>query len=520
MVSLPRFFHTNRTDDDASSPPIELLASATVASEMARPSSSSLPVLGTPGSLKTVFGSSDTRDSSTADDYIDEILPEYLQGSLLASNATVGRRSRLDESAGEGLRRNVLVRNAMLSSLERERRQLSEDLSAPAPEATVHQSDRVPGFDEEAQFFEDLLSELSGSDSFGSVSTVLEASIQESGAHAPFWPRPESADEEEDFVELDSSLPSEALLAHLVSSPYTDTIESATAVAPMDRDEAVHSVAQTLVGSCSSALSAPRECIDSGFAEAVSRPASVASCCIGYPNVCPYPATHSFTGCSSEELPALIDDDDSDLDDDEDEVDAQSKPAAEMAQAMEGSPHEVSLLPSPDGDAALSRPLSPVTSPIPSVYHDYTSFRDPLSPEASRPTSPISSASSKGDGDGPSPLLLPSDLGPLPSLAELSLQLPAVSGTNPLTRPSSRALVGPWFEHKQDVSGSTNGDTDRMHWTISSALHSRPTPVASSSTTISDHNPHRLLFDSHRGGYPFAATNDPSDHSIVVHWSR
>ncbi|SJX60613.1 uncharacterized protein SRS1_11865 [Sporisorium reilianum f. sp. reilianum] len=480
---------------------------------MARPSSSSLPLLGTPGSLKTVFGASSRQDSSTSDEYIDEILPECLQGSLLASNATMGRRSRLDESAGEGLRRNVLVRNAMLSSLERERRQLSEDMSTAMPAVAVQQIESNPAFDEEAQFFEDLLSELSGSDSFDSANS----SMQGSSAHVSIRGSPEDAgqddDEDEDFVELYSDLPSESLLAHRVSSPYADPVESPAAVAPIIRDEAADSTAPALVGSCSSDLSAPLECIDSGFAEDASRPASAASCCVGYPNVCPYPATQSFAGGSSEELPALIDDDDSDLDDDEDhEVDAQHGPAPEPAQVGDEA----------QGDPVLSRPLSPVTSPVHSVYADFASLRDPLSPDASRPTSPISNASSKGDGDGPSPLLLPSDLAPLPSLAELSLQLPAVSGSNLLTRPS-RALVGPWFEHKHDVSGSTSGNADRMHWTISSALHSRPTPVASSSsstTTITNQQPHRSLIDSHRAGYPFAAANDPSDHSIVVHWSR
>ncbi|CDR99902.1 hypothetical protein [Sporisorium scitamineum] len=449
MVSLPRFFHTSRTDYNGSaSPSIPPAIANSPTNEMARPSGISLPVLGTPGSLKTVFGSSDPRDSSTADDFIDEILPEYLQGSLLASNATMGRRSRLDESAGEGLRRNVLVRNAMLSSLERERRQLSEDMSTAAPAVAIQQSGPASAFDEEAQFFEDLLLELSGSDSFDSGNSMLEASIQESTARVSTKDSPECAgEEEEDFVELDSTLPSEALLAHMISSPYTDSVE------PAPRDEVADSAAPAIVGSCSSTFSAPLDGIDSGFAEVASCPPSAASCCVGYPNVW--------------------------------------------------------------GDA----PLSPVTSPAHSAYAEYASFRESLSPEASRPTSPISSASSKEDGDGPSPLLLPSDMGPLPSLAEFSLQLPAVSGSNLLTRPS-RALAGPWFEQKQDALGPTSGNTDHMHWIISSALHSRSTSVASSSTTISNHQPHRSLVDSHRGGYPFVATNDLSDPSIVVHWSR
>lgn len=506
MVSLPRFFHTSRTDYNGSaSPSIPPAIANSPTNEMARPSGISLPVLGTPGSLKTVFGSSDPRDSSTADDFIDEILPEYLQGSLLASNATMGRRSRLDESAGEGLRRNVLVRNAMLSSLERERRQLSEDMSTAAPAVAIQQSGPASAFDEEAQFFEDLLLELSGSDSFDSGNSMLEASIQESTARVSTKDSPECAgEEEEDFVELDSTLPSEALLAHMISSPYTDSVE------PAPRDEVADSAAPAIVGSCSSTFSAPLDGIDSGFAEVASCPPSAASCCVGYPNVCPYPSTRSFAGGSSEELPALIDDDDSDLDDDDEDHEVDAQPVSTPAPA-----HEASLLLSSGGDA----PLSPVTSPAHSAYAEYASFRESLSPEASRPTSPISSASSKEDGDGPSPLLLPSDMGPLPSLAEFSLQLPAVSGSNLLTRPS-RALAGPWFEQKQDALGPTSGNTDHMHWIISSALHSRSTSVASSSTTISNHQPHRSLVDSHRGGYPFVATNDLSDPSIVVHWSR
>ena len=507
MVSLPRFLHVSKTSDNDPSPSIPRAATDNSANDMFRQgSNSSPPMLGTPGSLKTVFGSSNPPDSSLADVYIDEALPEYLQSSLLASNATMARRSRLDESAGEGLRRNVLVRNAMLSSLERERRQMSEDIPTVAPAVVAAQhAESTSTIDEEAQFFEDLLSELSGPDGLQPTNHVPEASAQGLSPYALILDSPAQADEEEDFVELDSNLPSEPLLTHLIKSPYTEPIIQPPAAAPI-----AERAAPGLVGSCSSAFSVPLGCNDSGFAEGTSASASAASCCIGYPNVCPYPAMGSFVGGSSEELPALIDDNDSDLDDDEDDVDAQPDVSPEIAHGTEGA----------EGDAALSRPLSPVLSPVHSMCGDYTSFRDPLSPEVSRPTSPISSASSKGETDGTSPLLLPSDIGPLPSLAELSLQLPMAPGANLLT-PPLRSLA-PRCDHKHESMASTSSNAERMQWTISSVLNSRPTPVASSSTTPTPTFQSRISAsaDPNRGGYPFVFANDPSEHSIVVHWSR
>ena len=96
------------------------------------------------------------------DEYVDEAVPEYIQSSLLGSSAALGRRSRLDDSAGEGLRRNVLVRNAMLSSLERERRQVTEDAAPCSTDTSTSATEQCSSaviMDEEAQFFEDLLSE-------------------------------------------------------------------------------------------------------------------------------------------------------------------------------------------------------------------------------------------------------------------------------------------------------------------------------------------------------------------------
>ncbi len=58
----------------------------------------------------------------------------------------------------------MLVRNAMLTSLERERRQLSQDMLVSGPISSTpagYRSDAAAASEREAQFFEDLLSELS-----------------------------------------------------------------------------------------------------------------------------------------------------------------------------------------------------------------------------------------------------------------------------------------------------------------------------------------------------------------------
>lgn len=485
-------------------------------SNMTPHGSTSPPALGTPGSLKTVFKASEPRAFDHFDDFVDEILPGCVQTSLLTSSATMGRRSRLDESAGEGLRRNVLLRNAMLSSLERERRQLSEEAQAHSATASFTSTPQIgsPALDEEAQFFEDLLLELSGSETSNSTSTVLEASMQDATA-------PSMTEEEEDYIELESGLPSEHVFTQLHSRRSVPLSSPNMALASVDRDVVSGSPALASVDSCSSAFSEPRQCDDSGFAEATSCPASAASYCAGYPNVCPYPAISSFAGGSSEELPALIDDDDSDLDEDEDdEADDQLGPAPESA-ALMASPAAAH---SQDGEAMRSPPLSPVASPIHSACTDHPGFRDLLSPDSSRPTSPISSASSKGDADGPSPLLLPSDVGPLPSLAELSLQLPAAIGSDLLALPS-RTLTGAWFEHKHEAPSAAglNVNADRMRWTTSPSTCFRRSSTVSSSMSSSvspGYRPYRLGVDSDRSTLPFVPANDPSEYSVVVHWSR
>lgn len=481
-----------------------------------------MPILGHPGSLKSVFGGSVTpRDSATFDDYVDEIVPDQAQCSILGSNVAFGRRSRLDDSAGEGLRRNVLVRNAMLSSLERERRQMVEEASAHVATVSasiVEQNDADPALDEEAQFFEDLLSELSGSESSSPTSSIVESSARDI---VPSISSEITLEEKEDFVHLDLGVPTE-YLASPVDSPRSTSPDSPVAASVLDakQDEITANAAPALASSCSSTLYATLGCADSGFAEESSRPPSAASCCTGYPNVCPYPATSSYAGGSSEELPALIDDDSDVEDDDDDEVDHRIAASQELGQANEAA-HlvtEQATLFSSESNHALSRPLSPVLSPVHSMHTDFGTFRDPLSPEPSRPTSPISSSSSKGDGDGPSPVLLPSDLGALPSLAELSLQLPAAAGASLLSRPS-RAFTGTWFEHKQEAPGGPSAHSDRMRWTTSPATYFRPLTAAAASTAPDFQHP-RFGIDSHRSSLPTAATNDPTDHSIVVHWSR
>lgn len=348
------------------------------------------------------------------------------------------------------------------------------------------------------------------------------------------------ANDEDDFVQLEVNSEEEPLaIEDTKQLAAPSVIASSNPAAAVSYEEAqdgasLNKMPSALVDSCLSTYSAAHACVDSGFAEDTSRPASAASCCTGYPNVCPYPAISSYVGGSSEELPALIDDDsDAEDDDDEaDEVDDKDQAAQDFAHAIEAVafPAEAPALLSPDGDASRSRPLSPVTSPVHSVCVDYTSFRDPLSPEPSRPTSPMSSASSKGDGDGPSPLLLPSDLDALPSIAELSLQLPVASGADLLARPS-RALAGAWFEHHKPVASShASTSADRIRWTMSSASYFRSGQASSSTSTLTGYRHHqynlRLTSDPSRASgstsssFSNVASNDPADHSVVVHWSR
>lgn len=508
MVSLPRFLQANTTSHDGPArcaPSIPNPASDMMSDDSIPHGGPSLGPLRPPGSLKTVFRTSLPRDSD-ADEFVDEIAPEHIQSSLLASSASTGRRSRLDDSAGEGLRRNVLLRNAMLSSLERERRELFEatsEYSAAASSDVDAQVVLKSGAEEdEAQFFEDLLSELSGSDTSSSASALLETSTRPTTTDRP-------AEEGGQSEELDSSLSAAHLLPSLASALRLIAPNADLAAGP-GRPDAVSS------DSYSSAISAAQTCDDSGFAESASRPASAASCCVGYPNVCPYPAVPGLAGGSSEELPALVDDDDSDLDLDEDEDDDEDDdgelqlgptPEAPAVFGAAASGQEVSGL--VEGDLIPPHSRSPVISPVHPVCGDHTGFYDMLSPETSRPTSPLSSASSKGDGDGPSPLLLPSDGCPLPSLAELSLQLPATSGTDAVA-PPSRKLTGAWFEHKLDSAYGAGARADRMRWsTYPSSCHRPVAALASSSTTL-EYQSYRLGHELNRNGSPFVADHDPS----------
>ncbi|GAC99329.1 blue copper oxidase cueO precursor [Pseudozyma hubeiensis SY62] len=513
MVSLPRFLQASTTSHDAPDPcaPSIPNVATEIMSDESIPNGGPLGPLRPPGSLKTVFRTPLPRDLD-ADEFVDEVVPEHIQSSLLTSSASTGRRLRLDDSAGEGLRRNVLLRNAMLSSLERERRELSEatiEYSAVASSNVDALVTSDSGADEdEAQFFEDLLSELSGSDTSSSASALLETSTRPTTTDRP-------AEEGGQLEELDSSLPAAHLLPSLASALRL-IVPIADSAAGSGRPDAV------LSDSYSSAVSAAQTCDDSGFAESASRPASAASCCVGYPNVCPYPAVIDLAGGSSEELPALIDDNDSDLDEDEDADDdgeLQLGPTPEAAAPITAgaSGQEVSALSEGDLMAPISR--SPVISPVHPVCGDHVGFYDLLSPETSRPTSPLSSASSKGDGEGPSPLLLPSDGGPLPSLAELSLQLPALSGTD-VVAPPSRTLTGAWFEHKLDSADGTGARADRIRWsTYPSSCHRPPAPFASSSTTL-EYQSFRLDHEVDCDGSPIVADHGPTDRSVVVHWSR
>ncbi len=274
-----------------------------------------------------------------------------------------------------------------------------------------------------------------------------------------------------------------------------------------------------MVDSGSSAFSTRPEGEDSGFAETASHRTSIASCCTGYPNVCTYPATSSFVGGSSEELPALIDDTDSDLDDDEDEVQDRIPPEPESSRAA----HNIALgsetcaLLSLDADATLSRPRSPATSPV----HSRTSTTTPSvirSRRSHRAYVAHVKCFLEGDAEATSPLLLPSDIGALPSLAELSLQLPAATGTELLARPG-RARAGAWFEPKLDAPTAANPSADRIRWTTAPASFFRSHPAAPSST-LADYQALRLGIDPTHDSYPSVPASNSTEHSVVVHWSR
>ncbi|KAN0066441.1 hypothetical protein ACQY0O_000535 [Thecaphora frezii] len=318
--------------------------------------------------------------------------------AYLASN--VMRRSRLDESAGEGLRRSVLVRNAMLSSLERERNSPgsmslassvcldditdSESLhvrslfasprSDRGQDASLlpsgHEGPMDPAavdpepplskrehFEREVQWFEDLLSELGSDDDA------------------------EGDDEDDDFVAIE--------LSRLdVAAPQPDLVDAYPG-----------ETAPTMA-----TLADPSPTTDSGFAERRSLSSSAASGPRpGYPYVCPYPSMLLTGNASSEELPALVEDD-SDLEDDDDDT-----PLAEPEQ-------------DPLAEALLARPLSPVDA----AELDQPRATAIFSPPSTRPGSPTLSASSKAESEHSSPAGGCENLPGLTLLSELALR----PGTN------------------------------------------------------------------------------------------
>ncbi len=105
MVSLPRFFNDNTGDGEVLAPPSPPIRSSnygTVATDMSVRNGNQRRRSAFPAVLKTVFDTSEPRASIVLDGFMDEIPAEYLPNSLLSSNATIGRRSRLDDSAGRG----------------------------------------------------------------------------------------------------------------------------------------------------------------------------------------------------------------------------------------------------------------------------------------------------------------------------------------------------------------------------------------------------------------------------------
>ncbi|EPQ31852.1 uncharacterized protein PFL1_00051 [Pseudozyma flocculosa PF-1] len=357
---------------------------------------------GPPVSLRSVF-SPIPGAATQAAHLSDSELPSTSPSVYLASTA-MRRSSRLDESAGEGLRRSVLVRNAMLSSLERERlsprppfdepqqalrgelgaqgvhpplRRDEEDRLAirsagPSKETHLSGSENGPEvrpstssrehFEREVQWFEDLLSELGSNDE---EATAIEY--------------------DDDFV--------------AVELPDEDSV-------------AADEVAQLEMGA--EAVST----FDSGFAERRSPSSSTASGPrLGYPYICPYPSTAMLAGSvSSEELPALVEDnsDAEDDDDDDDEEDDQDENVTPLAEP-EGNPL---------AEALLSRPLSPVEA----VERENALFAGAFSPPSTRPGSPTLSSSSKGDSEQSSPNGACENLSNLSLLSELAMRSAATRG--------------------------------------------------------------------------------------------
>ncbi|PWN54225.1 hypothetical protein IE53DRAFT_359361 [Violaceomyces palustris] len=281
------------------------------------------------------------------------------------------RRARLDESAGEGLRRSVLVRNAMLSSLEREKCQgdlgypLTEfpfetsrptarsDGSSPQEESrefdfSSHSLDESmfmsqESMNQERQWFENVVDQLLD-DEDCDVDYRLESSPEsfDEEAEREGDREGEDAEEEEDFVEIEL--------------PGKEGATSAT----------TSSSSSVWVGKVQPTGHKPRRVqhtFDSGFAETVEVEKDAASPMVpktgmaasGYPHICPYPPLHFAASSSSDELPALIDDD-SDLEEDEDEC-VESKDVHTPLAGQGFDPLQDAI-----GSIAPSRSLSPASS--------------------------------------------------------------------------------------------------------------------------------------------------------------
>ncbi len=145
--------------------------------------------------------------------------------------------------------------------------------------------------DEEAQFFDDLLSELSGSDYHSSTDPQPGPTAQGFPPSSDSNTQLDSANDEDDFVELEKS----SLEA---SGPQLPELVSADCTALPDQvvSHRLHTIGQghskriappTLLDSCISVYSTSPGCGDSGFAEEASRPSSAASCCTATPTFVP-----------------------------------------------------------------------------------------------------------------------------------------------------------------------------------------------------------------------------------------
>lgn len=370
---------------------------------------------------------------------------------------------RLDDSPGVCLRRSVLLRNAMLSSLEQERLQQTADATAPAdPEPAVSEE-----LAQEAAWFDDLLSELTGQ--ISCQDSHHSCTAEETGAGVS--PVLECHDDD-DFVRLDHT-------ENNIGDTHID---------------------------CSFGICSQANPTSTGVSR---RTQFTEALCTGYPNVCPYPSVSSLEIVSSEELPALVHDD-SDFEDDDDD--------------REDRAHEDQLITSPTLGPKLENasnlcPLSPIYAESRhAAAFDAQGFQDLFSPESSRPVSPVSSASSKGDADHtPSSeaqhmcTLPPCSYSPSPSHQKQSI-MHVVNRFDVDSILKRSSAPGPCRQKTPALDGHRVSSYNRLYQPskgLVDDLFRGPTCSGSGSCLTSSQYAHHTCLEN----------NISSNNNIVLHWS-